>query len=182
MRKTVVLAVILISCIPWIATCGAVDSTSQEEEISTSSYEDFPQSSVSYDTASSSSSSYSSEYSSSSTSSNAVDDTSHSSQYGASSSSENATYSITYYIKTLDGEIQPVPNAMWIEGGSYPIGYTVGEIITISPLKNAETAHFALEFLGWYCDTACTTPFKGVVGAENEGDVTLYAQVRKTAK
>jgi cytoskeletal protein RodZ len=181
MRKAVVLAVILISCIPWITTCGAVDSTSQEEEISISSYEDSPQSSVSYDTASSSSSSYSSEYSSSSTSSNAVDDTSHSSQYGASSSAQNTTYRITYYIKTLDGEIQSVPNVMWIENGNYP-DYTVGENTTVSALKNAETARFSFEFLGWYCDSACTIPFNGVLGTGNEGDVALYAQVRKTVK
>lgn len=181
MRKAVVLAVILISCIPWITTCGAVDSTSQEEEISTSSYEEFPQSSVSYDTANSSSSSYSSEGNSSSTSS-IVDDTSNSSQDWASSSAQNTTYSITYYIKTLDGEIKPVPNAMWIENGNYPMDYTVGENTTVSALKNAETARFSFEFLGWYCDSACTTPFNGVLGTGNEGDVTLYAQVRKTAK
>lgn len=185
MRKGVVLALILISCIPWIATCGVDDSTSSNDE--------FQQSSMPLDTvegseidvnSSNSSEIFSSHFNSSSSSSvySAIGNTSDSTSLSSSLYSSNTTYKIYYYIKTLDGETTTVPDVMRIENGSYPEIYTAGEGTTVSNLINAEYPAFILEFLGWYFDSACTIPFNGVVGPENEGDITLYAQVRKIIK
>ena len=90
------------------------------------------------------------------------------------------TYPIVYKaVVNGNSETEEIPAQLWLEGEEYPSIYTEGEDFLLGDLLPIyQTSTLRLEFLGWYADAACETPF--TVGAEQDGEViTIYAKIKR---
>ena len=109
-------------------------------------------------------------------------DSSTDSSSDSSSIEELQTRTITYKMRLHDHSIINVMEKFWVSGGHYPTSYMEGVGDSVDDLKEKiNVGNYYIEFLGWYLDEACKTPFDGVIDSNERGDITLYAKTRNVA-
>ncbi len=113
---------------------------------------------------------------------------------------EKETY-IVDYVGIFNGVKKEINDVFFLDYGSYPTSYTVGQNVAVDDLHGrtkrtpvpeewempgayTTSGGFFIngdinteyEFMGWYLDPECTILFDRVLGDNERGDITLYAK------